>query len=297
MIRSMTGYGRGEHLSHNRRFVVEIKSVNHRYNEITIKLPRFLNALEDPVRKRLSGEIGRGKTDVYIFYETYASRDVAVKINAAFADAYVEALRALAGAYALPDGLTLSLVASHPEIITVDKDHYDETAQAELWETLLFALEEAIIKFNKMRETEGSALRLDILEKQVRIRSLLIQIKERAPLVAEDYAKRLQERITEALTSASIVPDESRLLTEIAVFADRSNIDEELTRLESHICQMEIILNTPEAAGRKLDFLIQEINREINTIGSKSNDLEISKHVVELKSEVEKIREQIQNIE
>jgi uncharacterized protein (TIGR00255 family) len=294
----MTGYGRGECISHDRRFKVEIKSVNHRYGDISIKLPRFLNPLEDTVRKRLSKDILRGKADVYIHFETYTARDIRVSVNTAFADAYEHALRDLSARYILPDGVTLSMLAAHPDIMNIEKDSLDDQSKAELSETLFLALERALTQFNQMRETEGQALKNDLLVKKERIRELLGYIRERAPAVAAEYAERLRERVNDALAKAGLTPDEGRLLTEIAVFADRSCIDEELTRLESHIGQMGEMLNQPaDAIGRKLDFLVQELNREANTIGSKSNDTVLTRYVVELKSEVEKIREQTQNIE
>jgi uncharacterized protein (TIGR00255 family) len=294
----MTGYGRGECLSHDRRFKVEVKSVNHRYGDISIKLPRFLNPFEDAVRKRLAKDIQRGKADVFIHFETFTERDIRVTVNAAFADAYEHALRDLSSRYILPDGVTLSMLAAHPDIINVEKDSMDDATRIELWDTLSTALEQALLRFNAMREAEGGALKRDLLEKREKIRALLSKIAERAPAVTEEYAARLRERVAETLAQVGLAPDEGRLLTEIAVFADRSCIDEEITRLGSHIGQMgEILAAEGETVGRKLDFLVQELNREANTIGSKSSDAALTKLVVELKSEVEKIREQVQNIE
>lgn len=297
MIRSMTGYGRGEHTAFDRRFRVEIKSVNHRYGDITIKLPRFLNPFEDRIRKRLARDVQRGKTDVFINFETFAARDVKATVNTAFADAYEQALKTLSDRYGLADGVTLAMLAAHPDIVNIEKDTLDETTQAELWDTLSEALERALSVFNAMRETEGAALFQDLTEKRDRVKRLLAQIKERAPAVAAEYAERLRERVAETLAAVNLPMDDGRLLTEIAIFADRASIDEEITRLESHIAQMGDILTEKDAVGRKLDFLVQEINREANTIGSKSNDTTLTRWVVELKSEVEKIREQVQNIE
>ena len=297
MIRSMTGYGRGEHVSDNRRFKVEIKSVNHRYGEITIKLPRFLNALEDSIRKRISPVIQRGKADVFIYFESFSPKDVSIKMNAAFAVSYVEALKNLAAEFSIGDSVTLSMLASHPEMFSVEKDAYDEGAWAELTETLNCAVDEALASFNAMREAEGAALYADIAARRGNIISLTRRVKERAPSVAEEYSRRLRSRIEEALSGTGHVPDEGRLLTEIALFADKSSVDEEIARLESHIAQLGAILDGTEPAGRKLDFLVQELNREANTIGSKSNDAALTGVVVDLKSEIEKIREQIQNIE
>jgi uncharacterized protein (TIGR00255 family) len=294
----MTGYGRGEHLSHDRRFKVEIKSVNHRYGDITIKLPRFLNSFEERVRKRLAKSVIRGKAEVWIHFESYTQKDISVRVNTAFADAYVEALRELSARYALQGGVDVSLIAGHHDALSIEKsDLSNEDLQTELWDTLSMALEQALTGFNEMREAEGKALKEDIIEKQINIRGLLAQIKERAPDITREYAARLRERITETLQAVNLALDEGRLLTEIAIFADRSCIDEEITRLDSHLGQLDNLLSSPGATGRKLDFLVQELNREANTMGSKSNDVDLTRLVVDIKAEIEKIREQVQNIE
>lgn len=298
MIRSMTGYGRGECSLHNRKIVAEIKSVNHRYNDITIKMPKLLNPLEDSIRKRLSPEINRGKTDVYITMESYSTDDIKISFNEATADLYVNELRKIVERYSLPDGVSLDLIARFPDLITVEKNMDEDKIRGEIDETLRTALGLALEAFVRMREAEGETLKKDIAAKTAEIKALVEKVRERAPIVAKDYSERLRARITEALASAEAYEaDESRLLTEIAVFADKSCIDEEITRLSSHISQLEQILNDGDSVGRKLDFLMQEMNREINTIGSKSNDLTITRIVIDLKSESEKIREQIQNIE
>ncbi len=295
---SMTGFGRGESIMYDRRFKVEIKSVNHRYGDITIKLPRFLNSYEDKIRKRLAKDITRGKADVWVHFESFSENDVSVQINTSFADAYVRALKQLNERYALPgDGINLSVLAGNPEVLSIDKDiSGSPERQTEIIETLMAALENALAQFNAMRAAEGKALVSDITDKQERIRQILNQVKERAPIVAEEYAAKLTERVNDALNKVGVTADESRLLTEIAVFTDRSCIDEEITRLESHLTQLSSMLKEKNAIGRKLDFLVQELNREANTIGSKSNDAQLSHLVVDLKSEVEKIREQVQNL-
>jgi uncharacterized protein (TIGR00255 family) len=294
---SMTGFGRGESLKFDRRFKAEIKSVNHRYGDITIKLPRFLNSYEDKVRKRLARDIVRGKVDVWIHFESFSENDVSVQINTSFADAYVRALNELSTRYSLPDGgLTLPVLAQNTEVLSIDKD-MSPSNEAEILETLLTAVENALTQFNNMREAEGKALVADILDKRERIGQLLTGIKERAPFVAAEYSSKFTERINETLKNNGITADEGRLLTEIALFTDRSCIDEEITRLESHLQQLAAMLNEKGAIGRKLDFLVQELNREANTIGSKANDAQLARLVVDLKSEVEKIREQVQNIE
>ncbi len=292
MIKSMTGYGRCENEADGRKFSVEIKSVNHRYNDISIRLPKSMNYLEDRTRKTLTKKIMRGKTDVYISFETFSEDDVNIKVNEPLAKAYCEKLNFLRETYNLTGNDTLDLVAKFPDVITVEKVEEDEDT---LWNTLLPALEGALDNFIAMRETEGEALKADILVKADGIESLVEQIRERAPLVAEDYREKLTARLEELLAETPI--DEQRILTEVTIFADRACIDEEITRLTSHISQLRDIFEKDEPIGRKLDFLVQEMNREANTIASKSNDIKITQLTIELKSEIEKIREQIQNIE
>ncbi len=292
MVRSMTGYGRGEHMAEECHFVVEIKSVNHRYNDISIKLPRFMNGMEDAIRKRIMKEIARGKTDVYITFETFSVDNVIVKINEPLAMAYIEKLHELEQKFDVSSQNTLDLVARFADVITVEKTEGQEDV---LWRILLPALEQAISKFVEMREKEGAALVNDILNKREQIQIMLETIKQRCPFVVNEYKQKLQNRIKELLSTVEI--DEQRIAMETALFADRSCIDEEVTRLESHIVQLKDILQKGGQIGRKLDFLVQEMNREVNTIASKANDIEITGVTIEMKSEIEKIREQIQNIE
>ncbi len=292
MIRSMTGYGRGENLANDRKFTVEIKAVNHRYNDISIKLPRSMNPFEDKIKKILMKDIFRGKTDVYINFETLASEDVSIKFNEALADAYFEKLNVIKERYGVESNDMLSLIAKYPDVVTSEKVQSDEDV---LWETLLPALEEAKDKFVAMRTAEGEALKKDILLKNEKIAGFVETIKGRTDLVADEYRGKLMQRISEVLGDVEI--DEQRILTEVTIYADRGCIDEEVTRLESHIVQLKKILEDGGVAGRKLDFLIQEMNRESNTIASKSNDITITNITIELKSEIEKIREQVQNIE
>lgn len=288
----MTGYGRGENISENRKFTVEIKSVNHRYNDITIKLPRSMNYLEDKIRKTVVQQIFRGKTDVYINFETFSTDDICVKVNETLAQAYVEKLHYMEKEYHLSTNDSLGIVVKFPDIVTVEKVQNDEDL---IWNTLLPALQEAIEKFIQMRTIEGTALKNDIAKKCDFIKQLLGKIKQRAPLVVLDYREKLKNRINELLDMVEV--DEQRLAVEVTFFADRGCIDEEIIRLESHIVQLNEILNTGGLIGRKLDFLVQEMNREANTIASKANDIQITQTTIDLKSEIEKIREQIQNIE
>ena len=276
-VRSMTGYGRGEHIAEERKFTVEMKSVNHRYNDMTIKLPRSLAGLEDKIKKRIMHEVFRGKTDVYISFETFSAADVEVKLNEALAAAYIE---------------KLELAAKFPDVITVEKAQQEEEV---IWEALVPALDEAVEKFVAMRTVEGENLKKDILLKGERIRTLVAEVKERSPLVVVEYQEKLNNRLKDLLGGVDVDPQ--RIATEVAVFADRGCVDEEVTRLESHLIQLKDILDGGGQVGRKLDFLIQEMNRESNTIASKANDIQIVKATIELKSEIEKIREQIQNLE
>jgi len=292
----MTGYGRGESFLYDRKFTVEIKSVNHRYNDVTIKQPKILNGFEDSIRKIIGRDVFRGKTDVYISMETYSKDDICINANIPLADAYIEQIKALYARYDLyPKELQANTLLGFPDIFTVEKNPDNEKAHAEIWEGLQTALQLALSGFITMRTSEGKALYEDILAKKTYIAGLTERVKERAPYVALEYGEKLKQRLSDVISSS--VLDEARLLTEIALLADRACIDEELTRLESHLSQLETILDNSDPNGRKLDFLVQEMNREVNTIASKSNDLEITKLAVELKSEVEKIREQIQNVE
>ncbi len=295
MPRSMTGYGRGMVLRHDRKIQVEMKSVNHRYNDITIKMPRMLGSFEEPLRKQLSRLIARGKVDVYVSMESFSKDDVSIQINVPLAAGYLEALAGLKDMFALPDSPTLAMVAQYPDVLKAEKKEAAEETLAQIWETLTEAADVALAQFMQMREAEGNALVADILGKQKEMQGIMNAMKTRQPAVAAEYEKRLRTRMEELLASATV--DENRLLAEVAVFAERSAIDEEITRFESHLVQLEQILQQEGALGRKLDFLVQEMNREANTIGSKANDLELTKAVVELKCLVEKVREQVQNIE
>lgn len=291
-VRSMTGYGRGEHIAEERKFTVEMKSVNHRYNDMTIKLPRSLASLEDKIKKRIMRDVFRGKTDVYISFETFSAADVEVKLNETLAAAYIEKLNLLEEKFGLTDGSKLELAAKFPDIITVEKAQQEE---AVIWEALAPALDEAVEKFVAMRTVEGENLKRDILLKGERIKTLVAEVKERSPLVVVEYQEKLNNRLKDLLGGVDVDPQ--RIATEVAVFADRGCVDEEVTRLESHLVQLKDILEGGGQVGRKLDFLIQEMNRESNTIASKANDIQIVKATIELKSEIEKIREQIQNLE
>ena len=292
MIRSMTGYGRGQQLLHGRSITVEIRSVNHRYFEFSCRTPRGCAFLEDRLKRTLQQAISRGKVEVSLTLQTVESRGGAVAVDHALAGQYLTALRALAAEYNLTDDLTLSTVARLPDLFTVCRGEADEE---ELAADVLSVLQEALDRFVAMREAEGERLRADVLSRLFTLEEHLAFVEERSPQTVAEYRARLTAKLNELLGGA--VADEARILTEAAIVADRLAVDEETVRLHSHIAQLRGILDCAEPVGRKLDFLVQEMNRETNTIGSKCSDTAIAGHVVEMKSEIEKIREQIQNIE
>ena len=292
MIRSKTGYGRDQQLLHGRSITVEIRSVNHRYFEFSCRAPRGCAFLEDRLKRSLQSTISRGKVEVSLTLQTIESRHTSVAVDHALAGQYLTALRALGEEYSLPDDLTLSSVARLPDVFTLCRDEEDEE---ELAADVLQVLQNALDRFVAMREAEGERLRADVLSRVVTMEEHLSFVEERSPQTVMEYRARLTAKLTELLNGA--VPDEARILTEAAIVADRLAVDEETVRLRSHFAQLRRIMESTEPVGRKLDFLVQEMNRETNTIGSKCSDTAIAGHVVEMKSEIEKIREQIQNIE
>ena len=293
-MKSMTGYGRGECTMYERKFTVEIKAVNHRYNDITVKLPRAIMGFEDEIKKAISKKVFRGKLDVFVNFESFSQEDVNISVNEPLAKSYTETLRKLKSDLQLEGDVTIEMVSKFPDVITVDKNISNENTENEIRECLMKAVEDATDAFVAMREVEGETLKKNIIEKVAFVNDALQKIEERAPFVSKDYRARLEAKLADL---DEIQVDESRLLTEVMLFADKAWIDEEITRLHSHISQMYSIVEESVPVGRKLDFLVQEMNRETNTIGSKSNDIQITNHVVDIKSEIEKIREQIQNIE
>lgn len=293
-MKSMTGYGRGECTLYNRKFVVEIKAVNHRYNDINIKMPRTMLVYEDAIKKAITSKVFRGKIDVYVNFESFSEDDINITVNDNLAKGYISALDELRNKFNIEDNITLDIVAKFPDIITVNKGITNEEAGKEIFACLMNATIDAIDNFVEMRLKEGETLKKNIHEKLETIFNEVNKINNRAPEVAKDYRKRLEDKLKEL---DEVQVDESRILTEVLIFSDKACIDEEITRLYSHIEQMNSIIEESVPVGRKLDFLVQEMNREVNTIGSKSNDLEITNIIVDTKSEIEKIREQIQNIE
>ena len=291
-IKSMTGFGRGENKEGGKEFSVEIKTVNHRYSDIFIKMPRQLTYLEDRVRQIVSKSLSRGKIDVYISYDNFGEDSKEVLLDDVLAKSYINAVELLAEKYKLTNDISVSLISRFPDILKVEKTEEDEE---EIWNLLKVAVERALQALIAMRAKEGNELKKSLLERAGYIEQILVDIKLRAPEVVKEYKQKLEIRIKELLEQQTV--DESRIAVEVAMFADRCSIDEEIVRLASHIVQLRHTLDMEQPVGRKLDFLMQEMNREINTIGSKANDLQITKNVVEIKSELEKVREQIQNIE
>lgn len=292
MIKSMTGFGRGENAGRYKHVTAEIKSVNHRYSEIMVKLPRQYSFLEDNIRRHTLEEISRGRVEIYLKLEDNALWKRQVQVDKELAVAYHNALKDLA--YITETDLSVGAkeIALFPDVLTLEEPQEN---LEEIWEDILPAVDKALKALLQMRLDEGSKLKTDLLDRLDYISSLHKKVEEKSPLVVNQYKEKLQARMKELLDGAQI--DETRIAVEVAMFADRCSIAEETVRLNSHIGQFHKILAEKNPIGRKLDFLLQEMNREINTIGSKANDLEITQHVVEMKSELEKLREQVQNIE
>lgn len=294
MIYSMTAFGRARKDTEERSVTAEIKSVNNRFLDVTVKLPRMFGYLEEKVKARISERgISRGKIDVFITIDVLSSNGVEVSFDRAYTESYINTLRKIAGEFGLRDDISVSTVSRNQDIFLVKKA--DEDVEKE-WKTVLPVLDEAIDMFLSSRLKEGNNMKNDIMEKKSNVMALAAQIAPLSKADVDSQLEKLKVRIKE-LVGSEIPLDESRLITECALMADRLAIDEELVRLDSHFKAFDEIVSSDGPVGRKLDFLLQEINRETNTIGSKVNDASIAKIVVEMKSELEKIREQIQNIE
>ncbi len=292
MIRSMTGYGRAEVLVNGRNILVEIRSVNHRYFEFSCRSPRAYGFLESRLKTYLQGKLSRGKVDVNVSIQTVEGSSASVQVNRELAASYVQALRALEEPLGLRDDLSLSAISRFSDIFTVNKETEDEDA---VWADVLQVADEATGRFVQMRETEGAKMKEDVESRLDFILQAVEQVEARSPKTVEEYRARLYNKMSEVLGNTQI--DEQRILTEAALYAEKIAVSEETVRLRSHVGQFRAILAQGGPVGRKLDFLIQECNRETNTIGSKAQDIEIARIVVDIKSEIEKIREQIQNIE
>lgn len=292
MIKSMTGYGKSEQTIDSLNVTVEIKSVNHRYFEFSARVPREYGFLEEKLKKYCNSLITRGKVECYVSVEDLEEREMEVNVNETLAAGYVKALKELSERFGLKDDISAVTLSRYPDVITFHKASEDEER---IWNAVKTVAETAVSKFIEMRETEGSKLRGDILSRADYIIECVEFIEGRSPETVREYNEKLKQRMKELLGDAAV--DEQRLLNEAAIYADKIAVDEETVRLRSHISQLREFMNSSEAIGRKLDFLVQEINREANTIGSKAQDVDIAKKVIAIKAEVEKIREQVQNIE
>lgn len=293
MINSMTGYGKGQCESELYRIKVELKSVNHRYLDVNIKLPRYLIYLEESIKKTIKEYLNRGKVDVFINFEFINVSSVDVKVDLPLARSFKAALEELKEELQLEDTIRLNNLLSVSDILKTEKRDLDDDL---VWDTLNDALKDALVQISEMRSFEGDKLKEDMISKLDSIEGIIAYVEERSPLVVDEYRVKLNDRINSLMEDKTLI-DPDRLAMEVAIYADKSSIDEEITRLRSHISQFKEILSQDGGVGRKLDFLIQEFNREANTIGSKSSDTKLVSYVVELKSEIEKIREQVQNIE
>ena len=292
MVRSMTGYGRNQEVLNGLSVVVELKSVNHRFYEYSSRLPRGYGFLDDKLKTHLQQRISRGKVDVFVQIHAMETAGSEVVVDHGLAESYLKALRELSDRYDLRDDVSASALSRYPDVLTVRQAEVDEDA---VWETVRAVADGALDRFVAMRELEGARMREDVLSRADTIRKAVALVEEKSPETVRAHMEKVETRMRELLDGVPV--DEARLLNEAAVFADKVAVAEETVRLGSHLDQLEQLLNCDEAVGRKLDFLVQEINRETNTIGSKCSDLALTRIVVDIKAEIEKIREQIQNIE
>ena len=292
MVKSMTGYGRAEETIRGCTITVELRSVNNRYLDCNIRLPRLYLFAEDSIKSRVQNTISRGKVDVFVTLDYAGKEEVKVTVNRPVADGYHGALKQLAQSYQLSEDISVSLLSRFPDVLLAEKAEEDTEQRAQ---DIYSVLDQALADFDEMRTKEGSRLRDDILSRAAAIEDMVTFVEERSPQTVSEYRAKLEARMQEVLQNTQI--DESRLLTEAAIFADKVAVAEETVRLRSHIAQLREMLSKGGATGRKLDFLIQEFNREANTIGSKCSDIQIARQVVDIKAEIEKIREQVQNIE
>ena len=292
MVRSMTGYGRAQKVLNGRDILVEIRSVNHRYYEYSSRIPRTYNYIDEKLKTLLKTSVSRGKVEVSVSINNIEGRDTEIAINKGAAEGYVMALRSVSDELGLIDDLALSKLIKLPDIFNIQKTPDDEE---QVWSDVSQVAQEALDRFVEMRSVEGERLKADVLEKAELIVGMVGRVEETSPETVNKYRERLYKKLSEILENKDI--DQQRVLTEAAVFAEKIAVDEETVRLKSHIGQLREMLDSGEPVGRKLDFIVQEMNREVNTIGSKAQDLNITRLVVDMKAEIEKIREQIQNIE
>ena len=291
MIRSMTGYGRENISKNDREYQIEIKSVNHRYLDISVKMPRQLSYLEDAIKKEISSKVKRGKIDVFITFNNNSLEGRKIKINTELAHAYIEELKQLAKKEKILSDIQVTEISKYPDVLNIQNEQEDDKLKEEVIEVL----NDAIDNFISMRQVEGSKISEDLLKRLDYIQEKVTEISKLSTGLIEEYVVKLETRIKEILKDQEI--DKQRLAQEVVIYADKCSVEEEITRLNSHILQFKNLLNSDEAVGKKLDFIVQEMNRETNTIGSKANNLNITNKVIDLKTEIENIREQIQNIE
>ena len=292
MIKSMTGYGRGEAELNGRSIVIELRSVNNRYLDCSVRLPRAYGFAEEGIKARVKGATSRGKVDVFVSVDSTQADAVAVSLNKPLADSYMKVFAEMSEAYGIKNDVTVSSLARFSDVLVVEKVPQD---QDQLAADLYAVLDLALADYDRMRSVEGGKLKEDLLSKLARLEEFTTIVEERSPQTVKEYQAKLLSRLQDVLSNTQI--DESRILTEAAIFADKVAVDEETVRLRSHIAQFRAMLEEGGIVGRKIDFLIQEMNRETNTIGSKCTDLSISHIVVDMKSEIEKLREQVQNVE
>ena len=292
LIKSMTGYGRAVETVNGREFTVELRSVNNRYLDCSVKLPRTLNYAEDAVKQAVKASVSRGKVDVFISMKAETGEDVKISLNEAVLSGYLDAMHRMVDQFGVADDISVSTVSRLPDVFSIERPEVDEE---QLLADLLSVVAKALEGYDTMRRTEGAAMEQDLRSRGNTILELIAQVEQGNAQTVSDYRARLEAKLQEVLTNTTI--DESRILTEAAIFADKVAVDEETVRLRSHLQQMDTMLTAGGAMGRKLDFLLQEMNRETNTIGSKCSDVRLARIVVDIKAELEKIREQTQNIE
>ena len=291
MIKSMTGYGKANLIKDERIYQIEIKSVNHRYLDINIKLPKVISYLEEDIKKSISSKIKRGKVDVFVNFENYSSEGKNIKINTQIAKMYISELKKLAEQENLLSNIEVTEISKYPDVLNIQNTQDDEIIRQEVLEVTQNAVEQLV----KMREIEGKRIAEDLFARLEQIKTNITEISSISTGLIQEYVVKLETRIKELLQNQDI--DESRLAQEVVIYADKCSVEEEITRLNSHLSQFSNLLNSNEAIGKKLDFIIQEMNRETNTIGSKANNLQITNDVIDLKTGIEDIREQVQNIE
>lgn len=292
MVKSMTGYGRAVETVNGREFTVEVRSVNNRYLDCTVKLPRTVSFAEDAVKQAVKASLSRGKVDVFVSLRAEQEEAAQVSLNRKVLEGYLGAMRQMVTDYGVRDDISAAALSRLPEVFTVEKPDVDE---AQLQADLLTVLDHALTQYDAMRSTEGRALEADLRGRGETILTLVSQVEQGSGRTVTDYRTRLEAKMREVLENTTI--DEARILTEAAIFADKVAVDEETVRLRSHLDQMNTMLTAGGPVGRKLDFLLQEMNREANTIGSKCSDVQLTRIVVDIKAELEKIREQTQNLE